>query len=280
MKKETGKLFNTYIFDLYGTLVDIHTDESKDVLWDTLAGIYAAYGSDYTSSELHEAYDKVCKDEEHHLIKLMKVWHPEMELKHPEIDLTRVFARLLLEAENIHDTDTTISGKDIRTLSIVEIAQSDWAHFVSNTFRIISRDRLKCYENTVKTLQHLRACGCKTYLLSNAQGSFTRSELEMTGLLPYLDGVYISSEKQIKKPQPEFLEKLIKEYSIDKSTAVMVGNDMFSDMSIATACGVNGVYLNTFELDRKTINSQMKQIGAVKENIKIVMDGDIIHLIK
>ena len=30
--------YENYIFDLYGTLVDIHTDEEKTELWEGLAG--------------------------------------------------------------------------------------------------------------------------------------------------------------------------------------------------------------------------------------------------
>ena len=40
--------FKNYIFDFYGTLVDIETDESSPVLWDTMAQIYQSYGANYT----------------------------------------------------------------------------------------------------------------------------------------------------------------------------------------------------------------------------------------
>ena len=38
-------MYSTYIFDLYGTLVDIHTDESKKILWEKLALFYGFYGA-------------------------------------------------------------------------------------------------------------------------------------------------------------------------------------------------------------------------------------------
>ncbi len=278
MKKR--KFYDTYIFDFYGTLVDIHTDEQKPELWEKMAGIYSAYGADYKPEKLKDEYSRMCKEEEKHLVKVMKVWNPDIDLKYPEIDLTRVFARLLAEAEKTHEVKATISGKDIKLLRVEEIAQSEWAHMISNTFRVISRDRLSCYANTKKVLKTLKDNGCKAYLLSNAQASFTRSELEMVGVLPYLDGVYISSEKQMKKPQADFMEGLLKEFSIEKSKAVMVGNDLRSDMMIAKACGMKGIYLNTFELDNKTIDAQIKELGLNKKNIQIVADGDIGQLIK
>ena len=39
------------IFDLYGTLVDIHTDENETV-WEKTALYFGFYGAAYTGSEL------------------------------------------------------------------------------------------------------------------------------------------------------------------------------------------------------------------------------------
>lgn len=277
--ENSKKLYKTYIFDYYGTLVDIKTDESKPELWNHLAGIYSAYGADYTPEELQKKYSELCEAEEAHLRKILKVWEPNMELEYPEILLERVFARLLTEAENHHETAATIEGKPVRLLSADDIADSEWAYMVSNTFRIISREWYRCYPNTISTLKTLKENGCKLYLLSNAQGIFTRTELEMAGVLPYLDGVYISSDKQIKKPQPEFMEKLIKEFDIDRESAVMVGNEMKCDMGIAAACGLPGVFLNTFGWSDKKIEEEMKKINVTTKNVRVVADGDIAHLL-
>ena len=48
-------MYDTCIFDLYGTLVDIRTDENKKELWDRLALFYVFYGAGYTPDELHQA---------------------------------------------------------------------------------------------------------------------------------------------------------------------------------------------------------------------------------
>ena len=49
-------MYETCIFDLYGTLVDIHTDEEKEELWERLALFYAFYGAAYTPGGLRAAY--------------------------------------------------------------------------------------------------------------------------------------------------------------------------------------------------------------------------------
>lgn len=44
--------YRTCIFDLYGTLVDIHTDENAPQVWEALAAHYSARGAVYRPKEL------------------------------------------------------------------------------------------------------------------------------------------------------------------------------------------------------------------------------------
>ena len=48
--------YKNYIFDLYGTLVDINTDEWSAQLWKKMAILYGYYGAAYTFKELGKAY--------------------------------------------------------------------------------------------------------------------------------------------------------------------------------------------------------------------------------
>ena len=50
------KAYDNYIFDLYGTLVDIHTEENDPLVWKKLALFYGYYDADYSSEELKERY--------------------------------------------------------------------------------------------------------------------------------------------------------------------------------------------------------------------------------
>ncbi len=40
------KNYQNYIFDLYGTLLDIRTDEDDPLLWDRMAALYSCCGAD------------------------------------------------------------------------------------------------------------------------------------------------------------------------------------------------------------------------------------------
>ena len=47
--------YTDLIFDLYGTLVDIHTEEN-DLVWEKTAFYFGFYGARYTPAQLREAF--------------------------------------------------------------------------------------------------------------------------------------------------------------------------------------------------------------------------------
>ena len=212
--------YRNYIFDLYGTLVDIHTDEKKPLLWKAMAGYYNSFGTDYTPERLRTSYLALCREKEEALGK-------ETGSAWPEIELGEVFLDLL-EGR----------GKEIRD-------RDQWLLDTALAFRCVSRERLSPYPSTVPVLKRLRETGRGIYLLSNAQALFTRAELKVTGIEGFFDGIFLSSDKRIRKPDPAFLRGLLSEYALDPSESVMIGNDFQTDMGIAASCGVDGIFLNT-----------------------------------
>ena len=46
------KAYDNYIFDLYGTLADIHTEENDPLVWKKLALFYGYYDANYAPEEL------------------------------------------------------------------------------------------------------------------------------------------------------------------------------------------------------------------------------------
>ena len=66
-KNESAKLpmnYDTYVFDLYGTLVDIHTEEGDRILWEKLALFYGYYDALYDWEELKNAYENKVRGKE------------------------------------------------------------------------------------------------------------------------------------------------------------------------------------------------------------------------
>ena len=211
-------MYKNYVFDLYGTLIDIRTDEDSAMLWDKMAQIYSSLGARYTADELKYEFRRL-ED------KQKKKLRGRSKKKYIEPNLTLTFKELFLQK------DVKCSDKQARIMAI--------------TFRTISRDFFKVYDGVYEFLEDLKKAKRKVYLLSNAQSDFTRPEIEMLGLTKYFDGIFISSEQGVCKPSRDFFEKLLKTYKLDPKKSVMIGNDPASDIAGANAVGRDSLYIHT-----------------------------------
>lgn len=214
-----------YIFDLYGTLVDIKTDESKATVWKKTAVYFSMQGAGYTGKELRMRYEDLCRLEGEALYRKLKKQYPELKKGQEEIDLARVFRRLYLE-----------KGIKADKRKIAETMM---------TFRAITMEKLRLFDGAKELLEGLKDAGKKVYLLSNAQSLFTAPEMELLGLTGYFDDILFSSDYEVKKPSAYFYEALFKKHGLIKEESVMIGNDRFADAGGAEDYGIASIYLHT-----------------------------------
>ncbi|MBO4562654.1 MAG: HAD family hydrolase [Clostridia bacterium] len=203
-----------YIFDLYGTLADILTDERSPKLWRLSALWYSEHGAAYSAAELKERYLALCRAEQE---------------KSPdplyEIELRSVFAKLFAEKG----------------------AEAD-ARLVDETavfFRLTSLKKLRLYPWVRPVFRRIKEKGSGIYLLSNAQACFTVPELRYLGIIDEFDGIVLSSDAGVKKPSPAIMEKLLSGYGLDPARCMMIGNDQRSDIAVARAFGMDSLYIRT-----------------------------------
>ena len=133
-------------------------------------------------------------------------------------------------------------------------------------FRIISTKYIKLYDGTEELLTALREAGKNVYLLTNAQRSFTVPELKMLGLYDKFDGIVISSDEYVSKPDKAFYNIIIDRYSLNKNETVMIGNDCTTDIQGSYNAGLDSLYIHS------NISPEIK--GELKSRFS-VMDGDV-----
>lgn len=214
-------MFQYYIFDLYGTLVDIHTEEASEELWEKLCLFYSYYGALYHAEELKKRYREIISEMESGSQKLRKDAHEAF----PEIQIEEVFRRLYQEKGVEADRALTVH--------------------TGQFFRVLSTDYVKLYEGTKEMLEALKKAGKKIYLLSNAQRIFTEYEVRALGIFEYFDGIMISSDYGMKKPDRKFFELLLDTYKIPAEEAIMVGNDGICDIEGAAKAGLSAMYIRS-----------------------------------
>ena len=132
-------MYQNYIFDLYGTLVDIHTEESTASVWEKAAMYFSAQGAAYTGEELRERYTALIREEEEVLFKKLKKKYPELTLREVEIDLDRVFASLYKE-KGVKATKQTVKNTML-------------------AFRAITMEKLRLFQGAAELLQGLKEAG-------------------------------------------------------------------------------------------------------------------------
>ena len=155
-----NRAYKNYIFDFYGTLVDILTDEKDPMLWDKLAQLYQAYGADYKGEGLKKSYAKHVAQTRKELIEIKGVTYPEVDLAH-------IFNQLYVDG---------------RSQSSCHNQPEDWGQLIAMVFRVLSRKQLLAYPHTKEVLTFLKDQGCHLYLLSNAQAAFTNAEIDPNGV--------------------------------------------------------------------------------------------------
>ena len=213
------KQYRAYLFDLYGTLADIHTDESRPALWKTAAAEYSARGAAWEGPALRRAYLALCAAEE---ARLQEAAPRGAKV---ELDLQRVFAELYRQ-----------KGVTPAEALVAETALH---------FRRASTTHLRAYAGARELLTALRAAGREVVLLSNAQTCFTLPELEQLGLTACFDRIFISSAVGFKKPDPRFFGAALAALDLPPDRCLMIGNDPVCDIAGAAAVGMDAVYIHS-----------------------------------
>ena len=216
--------YDNYVFDLYGTLVDIHTDEGARGLWEKLALFFGYYNACYQPEELKERYDAFVSESEQALKKTLDDPRYAHESS-PEIEITEVFKKLYEEKGVAADTELAVH--------------------TGQFFRVLSTEYVKTYPGTLKMLAHLKKIGKKVYLLSNAQRIFTAYEMNVLGISKYFDDILISSDFQTKKPDERFFHAVIDKHHLDVSRSLYVGNDSRCDVEGAKRVQMPVFYINS-----------------------------------
>ena len=209
--------YTDLVFDLYGTLVDIHTEED-DMVWEKTAIFFGFHGVSYTGEQLRTDFlDAMAR----HQAKEGQSYEC-----FPDIPFEEVLAELF-RAGGVGDKADALGFQ------------------AAQLFRILSIEYIKIYPKVREVLTDLRAKGYRLWLLSNAQRVFTEYELSHLGLERCFDGIYLSSDYRCRKPDARFFRALIDDHGLIPEKCLMIGNDRDTDIAGAKAVGMDTLYLHT-----------------------------------
>jgi len=209
---------DVYVFDLYGTLINVRTDERADKTWKKWIKCLDGKGIK------HPALMQFRKD----FFDTDKRYREEAKAKgiyeYPEPDVIDMYREMFEKYGNGVISD--------------EILEK-----VSYAFRVASREYIRLFPGVKEYLTEIRNQGKHAYLLSNAQASYTRPEIDMFRLGELLDDMLLSSECEVMKPDKQFFDMLIDKHKINKERAIMFGDSLENDVMGAKEAGLHYVHL-------------------------------------
>ena len=238
-------MYKNFIFDVYGTLVDIRTNEYEEATWSKLAETLGFYGVEYTVRELREAYFSSCD---------LQITLGKKHYTCPEVDVVEVF-RHIFENKN-------------------KKASLSLATHIAQQFRAFSTEYIRVFDGVTDTLKELKRAGKKLYILSNAQTCFTKPEIAKLGLRKYFSGVMYSSDEGCAKPDPMLFKRLLDKYNLQRNECVFIGNDGVADVEGAHNAKIDCLWLKTSDAPQETPRFAPKYTvasGDIREVTKLLL---------
>ncbi len=103
-------------------------------------------------------------------------------------------------------------------------------------------------------------------LVTNGSPSLQNLKLEISPeLIPYFEKIFISGDIGTGKPDPEIFNVVLKALDIKAEDAIMVGDNLNTDIIGANRTGIESVWLNRFDAENNSAVEPDFEIKSLKE---------------
>ena len=202
-------MHHNFLFDLDQTLLDFHASEYK-----ALGLVLRSNGLSF-SDEIYRAFKAYNKS----------LW---LELEKGTISRTELFTMRFQDVFNRCEGDCAgldplkVNDDFIRTMSVNGVLMDGALEFVRRVKENISDSRI--------------------YIASNGATINAKGRIASTGLDRYIDGLFISEDMGVTKPDAAFFDLCLNRIGEPKSTCIMIGDSLSSDMLGAKNASLDSVW--------------------------------------
>ncbi|RDW16921.1 haloacid dehalogenase [Oceanobacillus arenosus] len=155
-------------------------------------------------------------------------------------------------------------------LQDVGIDNPEFGRELADYFREARKASPFLYEDSLTILDQLKG-DYKLGLITNGSPSLQNLKLEITQeLVPYFSEIIISGDFGRGKPDPTIFEHALKALSLDKNEAIMVGDNLHTDILGANRAGIPSVWLNRHNREKGEIKP-MYEISNLSELMRILI---------
>lgn len=209
------------IFDINGTLTDIHTNEWHEDVYRVISNLLSYQGVFLAPHIVKDLYFQIMKEQ--------RGAHSEL---HPEFDAVAIFRQIVTQ----HATDFThnLPSAKFEQLPLL----------IAETYRAASRFRLQLYPGVLDTLRQLQP---KYHLaaITDGQVAYALPELNAVGLSGFFDPVIVSGSFGYRKPDERLFTSALAAMKMQPAEVLFVGNDMYRDVFGGQKIGMKTVFFKS-----------------------------------
>ncbi len=136
------------------------------------------------------------------------------------------------------------NGRFEDTLRKIGIEDERLAGTLASRYLELSPRQQKLIPGSMEVLDYLRERGYGLHLITNGFVEVQRIKIANSGLAPYFDEVIISEEVGVQKPMREVFDLLLDRLGITADQALMVGDNLETDVEGARRAGIDQVWFN------------------------------------
>ncbi|MCM3588004.1 HAD family hydrolase [Mesobacillus maritimus] len=139
-------------------------------------------------------------------------------------------------------------------LKKVGIEDPEFGRELAETFPVKRKELPFVYEETFKVLENLKK-NYRLLLLTNGSPDLQQTKLTITAeLVPFFDEIVISGDFGKGKPDPGIFQHALSLMQLTKEEAIMVGDNLMTDILGANTIGMKSVWINRNGNKRNEVN--------------------------
>lgn len=145
--------------------------------------------------------------------------------------------------------------KDAWTIGLKRLGvdDSEFGYELAETFPEERKKLPFVYEETFQVLDALKE-SYQLLLLTNGSPDLQQTKLKITSeLVPYFDQIVISGDYGKGKPDPGIFEHALDLMKVDKNEAIMVGDNLMTDILGANRVGMKSIWINRHQKERNEV---------------------------
>ncbi len=212
------------LFDLNGTLIDIHTDEEDFHTYRVTANFLDYYGVKITPEQLKDKY-----------FALNRKQRKESKEKFPEFDVSKIFFEII--------QSYAVTPAEWDEQKVIDLAGT-----ASRVFRAASRHTLHLYDG-VKDILDIYKDKYKMAAVTDGQKLWAVPELKSCSLEEYFSFVLVSGDSGFRKPDERMFRLAVEKMGLPAEEILYIGNDMYRDIYGAKNAGLKCVFFQSNQGD-------------------------------